>query len=225
MAIKNYARGSQEQLSKNFKAFEFQCPSGCSSFPVDEQLVVYLQTIRNHFGASVNITNSYRCPEYNAKAGGSKNSYHMKGMAADIWVEGYLKNPREVARYAESIGVPGIGLYEGSKGMWFVHIDTRPGAKCRWEGHAEIIVPTFFDEAPEEYETVSVQLRVLRYGMKGEDVAAMQALLNANGYNLEVDKSFGPATKTALESYQAAHGLAVDATCGPATWNKLLGGG
>ncbi len=42
----------------------------------------------------------------------------MYGMAADIKVSGHT--PREVAAYAESIGVKGIGLYTS-----WVHVDTR----------------------------------------------------------------------------------------------------
>ncbi len=74
-------------------------------------------------------------------------------------------------------------------------------------------------------KTVQVELRVLKKGAKGEDVQALQELLNGHGYDLEVDGSFGGATEKALKSYQEAHGLTVDGSCGRATWTSLLGGG
>ena len=52
------------------------------------------------------------------KIGGAKNSYHVKGQAADIGVSG--KTPLEVAKKAEDLGMKGIIKY-GS----FVHVDTR----------------------------------------------------------------------------------------------------
>lgn len=76
----------------------------------------------------------------------------------------------------------------------------------------------------EEYCTVNV--RVLTKGKTGEDVRALQRLLIAAGFgcgSCGADASFGPATDTALRAYQKAKGLAVDGSCGPATWGKLLG--
>ncbi len=220
MAIQYCQKGSNERLSKNFRAREFQCPCGkcAAEFPVDGALVTQLQKIRDHFGVPVHISSAYRCEDYNEKAGGSEKSNHKKGMAADIWVEGYLKEPRTVAQYAESIGIRGIGLYEGSRNMWFVHIDSRE-KKFFWESHENTPVESFF---PAEDKKVSLEVRVLKKGTKGSDVKAMQTLLS--GYGLALDGSFGGATEKALKSYQEAHGLAADGSCGKATWNSLLGG-
>ncbi len=213
---------TDQQLSENFRVREFRCPCGqCGpEFPIDDALVVYLQKIRDHFGAPVNISSGYRCQAFNQKAGGSENSNHKKGRAADIWVEGYLKNPRAVAQYAESIGIPGIGLYEGSKGQYFVHIDSRD-SRSYWESHDNSLVSSFF---PAQEATVQVALPVLKKGSRGEAVKAMQQLLNGHGHKLEVDGSFGTATEAALKAYQAAKGLASDGSCGAITWTNLTGG-
>ena len=62
----------------------------------------------------------------------------------------------------------------------------------------------------------------LTQGSKGDDVKALQQALNANGANLKVDGSFGPATKAALEAFQRAHGLKADGIAGPKTLTELV---
>ena len=69
-----------------------------------------------------------------------------------------------------------------------------------------------------------VQFPVLSKGAKGQQVKAVQILLNGHGHGCSsADGSFGPATDRALRRYQQAHGLTVDGSCGPATWRSLLG--
>ena len=71
---------------------------------------------------------------------------------------------------------------------------------------------------------MTITLRTLSQGMRGEDVKTLQQLLNAKiNTSLEPDGKFGPLTNTALKKYQAASALVVDGKCGPATWSKLLG--
>lgn len=126
-----YTKGKVKKLAKNFKSTEFDCKGSgcCSKTIVDSRLVKQLQKIRDHFGKSVIITSGYRCYSHNKKVGGASRSKHMLGMAADIKVTGI--KPREVAKYAESLGIKGIGLYDT-----FVHVDTR-GTKAYWYGHAQ----------------------------------------------------------------------------------------
>lgn len=63
--------------------------------------------------------------------------------------------------------------------------------------------------------------RILRQHMTGPDVKEMQMLLGKAGYQITADGSFGPATLTAVDAYQRAHGLGVDGVVGPATMNLL----
>ncbi len=218
MAVNYYRKDSNARVAKNFRAHEFACKaSGCGEeFPLDDRLVTWLQQIRDHFGQPVQISSGYRCEKHNAQAGGAPNSYHTRGMAADIWIPALLHEPRTIARYAESIGIRGIGLYEGSRGQYFVHIDTREN-RVFWEGHEERLVSTFREK------TVNVPLRVLKQGSKGTDVKAMQLLLGGYGWNCAADGSFGDDTHSKLTAYQAANGLEADGSCGPATWASLLG--
>ena len=143
MAIKTYQKNSTQKLSANFKVSEFACHGSgcCTTVLIDEKLVKYLQQIRDNFVVPVNISSGYRCPQHNgATKNASKTSRHTKGQAADIVVDGVA--PAEVAKYAESIGIKGIGLYETKNDGYFVHIDTRT-VKSFWYGQAQIYRKTF----------------------------------------------------------------------------------
>ena len=216
--VKKYKRSDKIQLSKNFKLDEFKCKCGkCDPILVDDQLINWLQKLRDHFGKSIHVNSGYRCKTHNAsaKVGGSPTSHHVKGMAADIRVEGIT--PEEVAKYAESIGIQRIGLYDN-----FVHIGSDTKKKF-WKGHAGTRVDTFGGK-PTKAITVTLALPVLRRGMKGEAVEALQVLLSAaTQYNLAPDGSFGSATENALKAYQKSAHLDVDGSCGKATWSSLLG--
>jgi peptidoglycan hydrolase-like protein with peptidoglycan-binding domain len=59
-------------------------------------------------------------------------------------------------------------------------------------------------------------------GSTAENVSSVQYLLNAHGSSLSVDGDFGPATKTAVEAFQKAHGLTADGIVGNQTWPALI---
>lgn len=216
MAIQTHKKADTVKLSANFKASEFACKGDrcCSTVLIDKQLVDYLQQIRDHFGKAVIITSGYRCEKHNKAVGGAAGSRHTKGQAADFYINGVA--PAEIARYAEGIGVKGIGLYEEQDGN-FVHIDTRE-TKSFWYGHAQKYRDTFGES------TWALQLRNLRQGCTGDDVRALQYLLQANGCACgEADGIFGPATHKAVAYYQKNKKLAVDGIVGPDTMTCLLG--
>lgn len=48
-----------------------------------------LDPVGNKFSKPVIITSGYRCPQVNMLVGGSKNSQHMSGCAADFHVGGF----------------------------------------------------------------------------------------------------------------------------------------
>ena len=70
---------------------------------------------------------------------------------------------------------------------------------------------------------VSIKVPVLKKGCKGAAVRALQAVLNAGGFNCgEPDGSFGSNTDAAVRKFQKAKGLKVDGSVGEATWTALL---
>ena len=136
MSIREYSmtRDSTRQLSPSFRVREFAC-KGSDVVLIDDELVVLLQCIREHFGKAVTITSGYRTAEHNAKVGGAKSSQHLLGRAADIQVAD--TSVEDVAAYAESL-MPawgGVGRYPVKTGRakGWVHVDTRAN-KSRWTG-------------------------------------------------------------------------------------------
>lgn len=64
----------------------------------------------------------------------------------------------------------------------------------------------------------------LRQGAEGLEVATMQTLLRAKGFDPgNPDGKFGPRTDKALRAFQAANKLTVDGICGDRTWAVLAG--
>lgn len=63
---------------------------------------------------------------------------------------------------------------------------------------------------------------ILRYRSIGDDVRRLQRALNAWGFGpLAEDGIFGRGTRSAVQQFQAVHGLTVDGVVGPNTWNAL----
>lgn len=113
-------------MTKNFSRHEFACRDSCGLDNISPRLVQILQAIRDHYDKPVHITSGLRCPKYNRKVGGARNSQHMLGTAADISIEGIA--PRDVARFAKTLmpGWGGIKTY-----ATFCHVDVRPN---QWRG-------------------------------------------------------------------------------------------
>jgi len=118
-------------LSENFSRSEFRCKCGCGFDTVDAELIWVLEDLRRCFmDRAVIVHSGCRCKLRNALVGGSPNSQHMAGKAADIHIDGI--DPAMVAECLEDRypGKYGIGRYQT-----FTHIDVRPGP-ARWESGA-----------------------------------------------------------------------------------------
>lgn len=72
---------------------------------------------------------------------------------------------------------------------------------------------------------ISVELRMLRSGMSGKDVEAMQAILIAKGYSCGTygsDGDFGENTEKAVRNFQTDRKLSADGIVGEKTWAELF---
>lgn len=113
-------------ISKDFKLKEFQCKGGTQEVKVHAQLIALLQILRTKVNKPIIVNSGYRTPEHNKKIGGSKDSFHMKGMAVDISIpKGWTVD--SLAELGKQIGFTGIGRYNN-----FVHFDVRP-IKAEWD--------------------------------------------------------------------------------------------
>jgi len=115
------------ELTTHFDLEEFQSHDG-APFPPEveanlKKTAIMLEWIRASVGTPLFITSGYRSPAWNAKIGGEKNSYHMRGMAADIVSK--TKTPAEVQAACLKLQkqgvIGGLGSYAG-----FTHVDWGP---------------------------------------------------------------------------------------------------
>ena len=234
--IKTYSlqRDRNYPVTLNFKVGEFArwdnkaaCAKYCGdSIMIDSDLVVILQKIREHFKSAVIITSGYRPKGYNTAIGGASDSYHIKGQAADFYV--HSVSPSEVAKYAESIGARGVGLYTAQR---FVHVDTR-STKYFWrnDGGANYTVGSHGGNSWVKLLQTAVGVSadgifgvktskacpMLREGSKSAVVKLLQERLGVTA-----DGMFGAKTLSALKSFQKQKGIAADGIVGKNTWSKL----
>ena len=122
-------------MTEHFSREEFRSKDG-AFFPKHAQenlqiLAEQLEVLREHFQKPITINSGYRSPEHNAKVGGTENSQHLLGKAADIVIDGI--SPDEVADAIEFL-IEGKMMKQGGLGRYvdFTHYDIR-GKKSRWD--------------------------------------------------------------------------------------------
>lgn len=115
-------------LSEHFSKAEFRCHCGCGADSVSSDLVLALESLRQILNEPIHVLSGVRCQFHNAKVGGVKNSQHLEGTAADIYIDSL--SPKHLADYIENhthIVFGGLGIYPT-----FIHVDVRQG-KARWK--------------------------------------------------------------------------------------------
>ncbi len=114
-----------------FKDSEFASrdgrPSPYGPMNIQQCLLDFLNALRLRFGRAIIVNSGYRSPEHNAAVGGVPNSYHTKGLAADI----RPRDPKDLDELYEMADrmnqTGGVGRYDT-----FVHVDRR-GIYARWD--------------------------------------------------------------------------------------------
>ena len=86
------------RLTNNFSLEEFERSDTAKRLGIDNHVPQFaiarlrtlcekvLQPVRNHFGIPIIITSGYRCPDLNDAVKGATSSQHMKGEAADFYI-------------------------------------------------------------------------------------------------------------------------------------------
>lgn len=119
---------------KYFKPSEFDSPDekGSGGTGMNEDFVRLLDELRSLLGRPLIITSGYRTATLNSDIGGSPQSKHLEGIAADIRAyNGYER--ATIVDKALDLGFKGIGVYDKH-----IHLDTR-GQKfaVMWSGNSK----------------------------------------------------------------------------------------
>jgi hypothetical protein len=96
---------------------------------VDPNLLVLVEEVARRFGRPFTIISGYRSPAKNEEVDGAKGSMHLQGRAVDVSGSGLTNQDRlDIIAIASSIGIRGIGVYNGGS----LHFDNRTGARQGW---------------------------------------------------------------------------------------------
>ncbi|MBE6650984.1 MAG: hypothetical protein E7613_06695 [Ruminococcaceae bacterium] len=125
MAIKEYSyeKNGNDKLSPHFRVKEFRARRGGKLdgdvILISDELIEMLEKLSRAVRYKpIIVTDGYRTEAYDRILTG-KVGQHTKGLAADVWVDGYTSY--EIAAIAEKLGFDGIGIINAR----CVHLDVR----------------------------------------------------------------------------------------------------
>ncbi len=111
------------RLGKHFTAHEFANKKDGGAIEVpNPELFQKLDALREIVGA-VTITSGYRTKDYNRKVGGSYNSYHLKGLAADIRFDFADWSKESLIKLIHGLGFGNLGIYMRGDRIDRLHVD------------------------------------------------------------------------------------------------------
>lgn len=201
----------------SFKKSEFKCPCGkCNGYGegIASTLVKTLQDLRNKYGKGITITSGYRCSTHNKKVGGTTNSKHTQGLAADFYMSGFnsqstrvnVINELKKTKYYRYAYCNVNGNYPNMGNV--VHIDTK-------------LVDT---DEKKTYTGTFPTLPSRGYFKKGDtgtQVKNLQKFLNwANDCKLSVDGVIGNNTISQVKAFQKKVNLTQDGLFGKTSLSK-----
>lgn len=140
------------------------------------------------------------------------------GKAASIHHVGYLYKPVDASKPT------GDWYIIEARGVMYGVVKTKLSArKPDFWGYMD----KYFDYGAADYVPAEPELgeRILRNGMEGSDVKALQENLIGLGYSCGIwgaDGEFGDATELALRAFQEDHGSGVDGEYGPESHAAML---
>lgn len=129
MAVKeySYSKNGNDKIGDRFRVKEFRArkcgrPDGDKILISDELIRMLDKLWRAVRHRSVTVREGYRTEECDTLLSRGE-CLHSRGIAADVWVDGYTAF--ELAAIAELLGFDGIGVLDSR----YVHLDVR-GTKC-----------------------------------------------------------------------------------------------
>lgn len=131
------------QISKNFSLAELYASNtakakGITNYPdltstVNLCALVHnvLQPLRNALGP-ITISSGYRSEHLNRIVGGAKNSQHLTGEAADIFINGDKEYGRRIFKWImENCDFDQLIWEHNAKGTYWVHVSYKADGKNR----------------------------------------------------------------------------------------------
>jgi len=105
----------------NNQDFACKCPACRGEYRIHLGLVGALEMIGSNFHKKVQIVSGFWCDDFHEKQNKTKRSFHTKGKAAHIKIDGV--SPQDLFKFAETIPeLRGVVFYPGQE---FIHVDTR----------------------------------------------------------------------------------------------------
>lgn len=91
-----------------------------------------LQPLRDAMGHAIKIGSGYRCQALNKAVGGVGNSQHMKGQAADLYIDGDMAKGKRWFDWIRTHCEFDQLIWEhNAKGVYWVHVSYRADGKNR----------------------------------------------------------------------------------------------
>lgn len=121
------------KITENFDSQEFACRCGCGFDDINPSLVHRLQVVRDIAGCRIVILSGCRCSKHNAAVGGTPESYHLVGQAADwrfIHFIGRRMNLEHILTETSKLTWDWSGGYHFYSELGFIHTDIGP--RRRW---------------------------------------------------------------------------------------------
>jgi uncharacterized protein YcbK (DUF882 family) len=115
--VVDLASGEVDEASYRAIRHLMRCRRTGAETQIDPRLIEMLWRFSQRTGQKITLISGYRAPGFAAP-----NSYHIRGMAADIRIPGMT--PLMVRDLAHALGVRGIGYYPNPHSQ-FVHVDLR----------------------------------------------------------------------------------------------------
>lgn len=206
---------------KSAKACEAACANPRIGYDQGSRNTLYIYAKLKDFDLA-KITDACECDcstlmHVCAIAGGASLTYGTNGCWTGNMVDAFVKSgdykKLTAAKYLTSDAYLKRGdILVNTKAHTAMVLEN--GAKVRGSATTSKVV---------EVVRVNVSIRQLREGSTGENVKALQLLLNGNGESCgDVDGDFGDKTRRAVVRFQEKRGLTQDGIVGEHTWHALL---
>lgn len=164
---------------------------------------------------------------------GDPNATPKYNQAQDVSANGLIKLCTEQGPIKDIPEIPGLIVWKDSH----VGVYIGDGYCIEAKGHAYGVVkskvadrpftkwgklPPSFVTYTERPKKCSVTLPVLYKNSTGEAVKSLQALLDVQGYGLQIDGAYGSKTETAVKDFKKKNGLGSTDEVNTYTWSYLL---